>query len=576
MQRIVVRHLSGSKSNQVEEFPLNHFKEIVFGRDPSCSVKYDPDRDDLVGRQHSKIAPDANDPTQFTITDLNSRNGTYVNKQRIVDPTKIAPGDLIQLGPGGPEFQFDLEPRPMGTVKATRSAAFDSLAPTMHQAGSSVPLTRQVDIGTPARSVSLGAQGTSASSTGRVGKATVERMISQNIAVTKRTEGRKYLMIGGAALATVLVLFMAVAGYLLYRSRTSETQLGQVQKDVAGAASNVPMTSATIAKNNRNAVVKIDVVWRLISPTGGLVYHRYDCEGGACYIEVSDGERLFIEPLLAYEKYGATSSAIGGKFAASGVVISNDGFILTNRHVAFAWETAYNFPEELATGTVIKRDGSTRSIDLKKEPVSWIPALTRQTIYTEITEKRKTRKVPQRNFDGRNERLDVFFPGAVERNVAQALKPSESQDVAMIRVNLPGNLPKVETNAKADSIKQGDTITVLGYPTVSSPLFGYKEDSISTRPAQQIFDPNVNSGNIGRLLRVQEASARKRGVYSEIGDVYQLAVNAMEPGYDGAPVFDDRGRVIGIFSIEKRLDVPIAVAVPIHYGMELTSVGVSR
>src|SRR6202158_5493117 len=110
MQRIVIRHLSGSKANQVEEFPLNHFNEIIFGRDPSATVKYDPDRDDLVGRQHAKIAPAPNDVNQFTVTDLNSRNGTYVNKQRIAGPARIAPGDLIQLGPGGPEFQFDLEP----------------------------------------------------------------------------------------------------------------------------------------------------------------------------------------------------------------------------------------------------------------------------------------------------------------------------------------------------------------------------------------------------------------------------------------------------------------------------------
>src|SRR6202158_2782117 len=100
MQRIVIRHLSGSTANNVEEFPLNHFSEIILGRDPSATVKYDPDRDDLVGRQHAKIAADPTDPTQFTVTDMNSRNGTYVNKQRITSAAKIAPGDQIQLGPG--------------------------------------------------------------------------------------------------------------------------------------------------------------------------------------------------------------------------------------------------------------------------------------------------------------------------------------------------------------------------------------------------------------------------------------------------------------------------------------------
>jgi hypothetical protein len=53
-------------------------------------------------------------------------------------------------------------------------------------------------------------------------------------------------------------------------------------------------------------------------------------------------------------------------------------------------------------------------------------------------------------------------------------------------------------------------------------------------------------------------------------------MNSTDPGYDGAPVFDQRGKVIGIVRIEGRLDHPIAVAVPIQYGMALTSVGTSK
>src|ERR1700693_1711980 len=120
MERIVLRHLSGSKANQVEGLPLSHFSELISGRDPSASVKYDPNRDDLVGRQHAKIIRDQADPNQFIITDLNSRNGTFVNRQRIVGSVKIAPGDAVQFGAGGPEFQFDLEPPPQQYLNQTR------------------------------------------------------------------------------------------------------------------------------------------------------------------------------------------------------------------------------------------------------------------------------------------------------------------------------------------------------------------------------------------------------------------------------------------------------------------------
>ena len=33
MPNIVIRHLSGTKANQVEEFPLQGFREILIGRE---------------------------------------------------------------------------------------------------------------------------------------------------------------------------------------------------------------------------------------------------------------------------------------------------------------------------------------------------------------------------------------------------------------------------------------------------------------------------------------------------------------------------------------------------------------
>src|ERR1051325_5093546 len=139
MERIVLRHLNGSKANQIEEFPLNLFNELVIGRDPASTVKYDADRDDLVGRQHAKIIRDPADDAQFMITDLGSRNGTFVNKQRIVGTAKVMPGDLIQFGAGGPEFQFDIEPRPENALRPTRIADNGTAATNV------VPPTREGD-----------------------------------------------------------------------------------------------------------------------------------------------------------------------------------------------------------------------------------------------------------------------------------------------------------------------------------------------------------------------------------------------------------------------------------------------
>jgi hypothetical protein len=134
MQRLILKHLSGSKVNQVEAFSLSDLGELTIGRDPSATIRYDSNTDYVVSRQHAKIVRDAVDPTEFRILDLNSSNGTYVNSRRIAGTGRIAPGDIVQLGLGGPEFQFDLDPRPatgargVGGIGHTNPAASDSPA----------------------------------------------------------------------------------------------------------------------------------------------------------------------------------------------------------------------------------------------------------------------------------------------------------------------------------------------------------------------------------------------------------------------------------------------------------------
>src|SRR5215207_2415618 len=184
MERIVLKHLSGSKANQVEEFPLNHVKELIFGRDPSSTVKYAPDRDDLVGRQHAKITQDPNDPSQFIVSDLNSRNGTFVNRQRITGTVRVNPGDVVQLGPGGPEFVFEIEPRPAGATRATRVV----------QAGPTAPATRVPGGPGPSAPPPFPPTGPAPQQQQPpphgVGKATVERIVAQNVQQAKKSQSR--------------------------------------------------------------------------------------------------------------------------------------------------------------------------------------------------------------------------------------------------------------------------------------------------------------------------------------------------------------------------------------------------
>src|ERR1051325_2213870 len=275
MERIVIKHLSGSKANQVEEFPLNHVKELILGRDPSSTVKYDPDRDDLVGRQHAKITQDPNDPSQFIVTDLNSRNGTFVNRQRISGTTRLNVGDVVQLGPGGPEFLFEIEPRPQNATKATRTAG---IPPTMQAPMPSAPQTRGAGAPGPTGAPSY----QTAPSGGSPGKNTVMRMINENVPEAKKQQSRKYIAVGGAAFLLLLLAVGGVGGLLWWKSRAVDTQVADVKSNIettktelASSKAGQPMSANAIAEKNRSAVVKIKVAWHLSAPDGRQLYQLY-------------------------------------------------------------------------------------------------------------------------------------------------------------------------------------------------------------------------------------------------------------------------------------------------------------
>ena len=54
-----------------------------------------------------------------------------------------------------------------------------------------------------------------------------------------------------------------------------------------------------------------------------------------------------------------------------------------------------------------------------------------------------------------------------------------------------------------------------------------------------------------------------------MGDSYQLSTNETGGGNSGGPVFDEKGRVIGIYTYGRTTDVTLGFCIPIRFGMEL-------
>lgn len=113
MIEVIFRHLSGSRATEVDTVVLGAHRELILGRALSAAVRFHPRRDSCVGRHHARLIPVEGPPAAFLLVDLCSRNGTFLNGRRIHDETPLVPGDVVQLGEGGPEVEFQVALEPM-------------------------------------------------------------------------------------------------------------------------------------------------------------------------------------------------------------------------------------------------------------------------------------------------------------------------------------------------------------------------------------------------------------------------------------------------------------------------------
>jgi hypothetical protein len=91
-----ITHLKGSRAGKTEQLDAD---VITVGRDPQNTLAFDPMVDDKVSSFHASLMAQG---AQVIVTDVGSRNGTYVNGHRISGPTPIVSGGVVQFGEGGP------------------------------------------------------------------------------------------------------------------------------------------------------------------------------------------------------------------------------------------------------------------------------------------------------------------------------------------------------------------------------------------------------------------------------------------------------------------------------------------
>jgi hypothetical protein len=552
----------------VFEFDTSTSPEVLIGRDDKCQVPLDPKLDTIAGILHARIERNPNSPSALLITDLNTRNGTYVNGVRVRGQADLPPNSSVVLGSrdgrSGPEFLVTIGETAWEIPAPAYPAGTRAVEPDPYQyppppppppnphrydpppAPAAAPYPPPPEpapapaapfAAAPARAGSRnwwegqlpGVPSMQQSGTGATPG------LPRPVNVQETRLGWPMILGIVGVLVTLMVAVLWIRG------------LGPSTWD-----------ARTVEQTYSKSVFATELSWKLVdSASGTQVYHWRPAlpfaagdrrrtvfrgrERALAFIRMPNGD---IEPILRLGPGSPGNEPAGGRAAGSAVVVHSGGFALTDRRNAAPWSLPYEWPADAFPAILI--DPKTRQVEpLDRLDHTWIPIHARAVVTGEPTVENVSAgalsPVPL-VLDGHIETFRARAGGAAGWFPATAAAVSENSDMAVARLQSASPLPEIHIPAADPALLLGERVFVLG------------------------FDPAAPNGQ-PKAAEMQVLKAETSGPNGV--ELPLLSGSVSDFGRTGSAVFDSKGRLAGLLRVSLRRGTWQPEVVPIRQGRDL-------
>ena len=492
--------VTGSKSGS--STPLLEGENTI-GRKQNQDVRFSRD-EVLVSAEHAYITYRDG---RYVLRDLSSRNGTFVNRKRVLEKV-LEPGDIIEFGMGGPSAQFVMD--------------------------SEAVIAATLDLSDTKTPEALGRMSTGRRKVFDTGSDLLRRFPGTRDLVSLVQGNKRRALINTIGLVALLAVVSGVAIWQMRQRGALKDALGEFAMTLEDEQG----TRAALERNLSDIQVRYDSLLEAIEE---VARERRDAELAAAAGNTSTrnmAARLSGGVGLIIYAYGFTSTRTG-EFLRQQVDAQGMGRTRFNRRGQPVPEVAFD-----GDGPLVQRQGSATGFLI--DSAGWI--LTNRHVAEPWRQDDALLTLRMQGFDVQPEfiTLSIYFPPGERSYPLRVEATTDKVDLALMRAPVRRlDAPVLTLSTEDRLVSPGEQVSFIGYPTGVHNLLFRVADNERNEILARIGDEPVDlARELGRRRQIQPLVTR--GAISDTTSTEIIHTAAATSGGSGGPLILSDGTVVAI------------------------------